>query len=112
MFPKEHTYQIKKLNTLEMLKCETHAKKLFRKLFSGDNETREILTALCEHACLCYYCLYQKQKRMFSSPFKVLQKLTIDELCEVYDSYYALGDEVEAEYNSTFEAQLENEKVV
>lgn len=104
------TYQIKKLSALEMITCETHAKKLFKKLFNGDNESKELLTSLCEHASLCYFCLYQNNKRLFSSPFKVLQSISINELCDVYDAYQTMSNAEECEYNGSLESQLKTER--
>lgn len=103
-------FAIKKINALKMLQCEKEVEKLKEKLMVDKSQNQELVSLLCEHAVLCYFCCYRRKKRYFSSPYEVLKKLSINEICDIYDGYMGLNDAQELSYNTSFETQVKDFK--
>ncbi len=103
-------YDIKELSSLETLEAINLAQKFKEEIFS-DSKTSdynaELVEVLCEFSVLSYYCLLMDNVKAFSSPLNVLQTLSIDDLCDVYDTYSNLRtkknyENDEFSYNENF----------
>lgn len=103
-------FAIKKVNALQMYQSQQEVEKLKEKLLAYKSQNQELLSLLCEHAVLCYFCCYKRNKRYFCSPYEVLKKLSINQICDIYDEYMGLEDTQELNYNTSFKKQVKNYK--
>lgn len=81
------------LSAAEALECLRTAT-AFQERLSLPDGIAYLSETLAEYGALCAFCLFREGEKAFESPEEALRTLTLDELCDVYDSYCLLnGDE-------------------
>lgn len=88
-------YYLKPLCAQDVLGCKKAATTMVDQRLADDMdvESYSLLTSLCEHAALVFYCTYCDGERFFSSPDEVLEKLKIAQLCDIFEAYLDLANE-------------------
>ncbi|WP_143530252.1 hypothetical protein [Massiliimalia massiliensis] len=91
----EKEYRMKALSCEEVLESLSLCERLTGELWQEDM-SRELVTAMCENAVLGYLSIYDGERAAFHSAREVLQKLTLEELTRIFDTYerYLTGDMV------------------
>ncbi len=107
---KSKEYTVSELSSVQTLEAINLSIK-FKEQILSDNEAseynEELVEVLCEFGVLCFYCLTIDDEKAFSNPLQVLQTLSIDDLCDVYDVYSSLRksknyENDEFSYNENF----------
>lgn len=110
----EEKFELKRLSALEVVECLACADRLEQELQIEDSNP-ELVRALCEYGALGYCTVYREGRRAFDSARQVLERLTLDQLADLYGAYerrYGRTAEetaVASEFgrNETFERQAE-----